>query len=117
MLQPQGLARLGSHPLFSFYSRRRLDFLANPLAPMQGVEALQAAETVEAIGKVGAVNDNVVPNIVDRMEQVAAGTVIAREGDRTPRMSGEAIAAIAILPGARGAAAFRRGPAREPSPS
>jgi hypothetical protein len=50
------------------------------------------AETVEAIGKVGAVNDNVVPNIVDRMEQVAAGTVIAREGDRTPRMSGEAIA-------------------------
>ncbi|MFC1672293.1 HEAT repeat domain-containing protein [Planctomycetota bacterium] len=49
------------------------------------------AETVEAIGKIGAVNDSVVPNIVDRMELVATGTVIAQEGYRTPRMSREAV--------------------------
>ncbi len=50
-------------------------------------------ETVEAIGKIGAVHENVVPNIVNRMEEVAAGSVIVREGDRTHRMSGEAIRA------------------------
>jgi hypothetical protein len=50
-------------------------------------------ETIEAIGKIGAVHDNVVPNIVDRMEQVAAGNVIVREGDRTHRIGGEAIRA------------------------
>jgi HEAT repeat protein len=50
-------------------------------------------ETIEAIGKIGAVNDNVVPNIVDRMEQVASGTVHVQEGSRTPPMSGELIRA------------------------
>jgi hypothetical protein len=49
-------------------------------------------ETVEAIGKIGAVHDKVVPNIVDRMELAAAGGVVVREGYRTHRMGGEDIA-------------------------
>jgi hypothetical protein len=50
-------------------------------------------ETIEAVGKIGAVQDNVVPNIVDRMERVAAGTVMVREGDRLHVMSAELIQA------------------------
>lgn len=54
------------------------------------------AETIEAIGKIGAVNDNVVKNIVDRMEVVAAGNVIVQEGSRTRRINGEEMRANII---------------------
>ncbi len=50
-------------------------------------------ETVEAIGKIGAIQENVVPNILNRMEEVAAGNAIVREGSRSHRMGREAIQA------------------------
>jgi hypothetical protein len=48
---------------------------------------------IRAIGEVGPVHENVVPNIVDRMEKVASGTVIVREGSRTRHMGGGTITA------------------------
>ncbi len=46
---------------------------------------------IRAIGEVGPIHENVVPNIVDRMEKVASGTVIVREGSRTHHMGGGTI--------------------------
>lgn len=48
-------------------------------------------ETIEAIGKIGPVNENVVKNIVDRMEQVAAGNVMVQEGSRNGPINGTLI--------------------------
>jgi len=46
---------------------------------------------IRAIGEVGPIHENVVPNIVDRMEKVASGTVMVREGSRTHHMGGGTI--------------------------
>jgi len=52
-------------------------------------------EVVEAIGKIGATQDNVVPNIIDYLEKVAAGGIIEREGDRSHPLGGAG--ALAVL--------------------